>query len=366
MLSTGRYSSQSWPERLSGSLHGLRPILMASAALTVSAAVLTACGGSATSLGTNPSAPSSLLSGTWSRSHPIPAGDAAGLYLSCPSASFCAGVNTIGDAFTYSGGSWSSDQQITSNDTEFSSVSCPTSNFCVAVGQGGGYLYSDGSWSFTQGPSDAGDDLDSVSCPTTHYCMAVSKDGYAYTYSNGSWSGIHEVTSSDVDPLLSISCASVSFCIAVDQSGEGYVYSRGSWSKGRQITAGALPLYSVSCPTSSFCAATSTSSRQFADFVYTYSNGSWSHGERITSDSVDSTAHVSCWKANLCRAIGLNEYGSAGGVGGYAYTYLDGSWSRGQLIGSGGDYLQSISCPTANFCAVGGASIFVYTYESKP
>jgi hypothetical protein len=76
---------------------------------------------------------------TWSGADSIDPNDANGTGLntvSCPTTTFCATVDAIGNVLTFNGTSWSAPQSI-DGDTQLTSVSCPSSSFCIAVDNDG-------------------------------------------------------------------------------------------------------------------------------------------------------------------------------------------------------------------------------------
>jgi hypothetical protein len=101
--------------------------------------------------------------------------------LSCPSSTFCAMVDYVGNAATFDGATWTTAAGI-DGGTRLTSVSCPTSTFCVAVdGNGNALTYNGTAWSAPT-KIDGSNVLTSVSCPTSQFCMAVDGAGNAVTW----------------------------------------------------------------------------------------------------------------------------------------------------------------------------------------
>ena len=148
---------------------------------------------------------------------------------------------------------WSSGTPIDPLLGQPTSVSCPTASFCAAVDSHGGVVIYDGSsWSIPVS-IDAGNDLTSVSCPTASFCAAVDSRGGVVTYNGTSWSSPVTIDASVAGPD-SISCPTASFCAVVDQLGNVLTYNGTAWSSLDTIDPGNA-LFSVSCPTASLCVA---------------------------------------------------------------------------------------------------------------
>ena len=146
--------------------------------------------------------------------------------FSCASASFCAGVDAFGNAYTWNGISWS-DAINLNQDNALISVSCASASFCMAVGEpGNAYTWNGVSWSseanpFDPGPVGSGGGYPNwVSCPAVSDCVAVDANADALTWNGTSWSAPIHV--GQQYGLASISCPSASFCAAV---GAGYAFT---------------------------------------------------------------------------------------------------------------------------------------------
>jgi hypothetical protein len=270
--------------------------------------------------------------------------------ISCPTATFCMGVDASGDAVTYQSGVWSTPVLVDSSGS-LTSVSCPTSSFCMAVdGFAQAFTYQNGAW---DGPTWIlrGGGVSGVSCPTTSFCMAVGNIGvgssYAVTYQSGVWSTPVLVDSIN-GPLISVSCPTASFCGAVGSTnlftGEAFTYQSGVWSTPTYTPSSIGVIRSVSCPTIGFCVAVAASSVN--SNTVTYQSGVWS--TPVLVDSSGSLTSVSCPTSSFCIAVDAQNQFSVGG-GGDAFTYQSGVWSTPVLIDSSRS-LTSVSCPTSSFC----------------
>jgi hypothetical protein len=73
---------------------------------------------------------------------PLSGTDASGLTgVSCPTATFCRAVDSIGRVFAFNGTKWSSGTLI-DNGHALTAVSCPTTTYCVAVDRSGNAFVS--------------------------------------------------------------------------------------------------------------------------------------------------------------------------------------------------------------------------------
>jgi hypothetical protein len=64
--------------------------------------------------------------------------------VSCPSATFCAAVDNLGQALTFNGSAWSAPEAIDTTRNALHAVSCASSSFCVAGDVGGNGVVSNG------------------------------------------------------------------------------------------------------------------------------------------------------------------------------------------------------------------------------
>jgi hypothetical protein len=163
-----------------------------------------------------------ISGGTWDRGILVQSNNKL-ISISCPSATFCATVDSAGNAYSYSGSSWSAAHQLTTN--AMTGVSCPTVGFCMAASTDTPYALSGGHWS-PSGPLHSADGgpvhLTSVSCSSASSCEATGNaDGYAF--SNGSWA--RGIVVHHSNKFTSVSCPSADFCTAVDSGGSVYTYS---------------------------------------------------------------------------------------------------------------------------------------------
>ena len=99
-----------------------------------------------------------------------------------------------------------------------SRISCPTTSFCAGVDGGGRLLTADpasATWPVTA--TDIGTPR-SVSCGTPTFCAVVDSGWRAMSYTNGSWGSRVAPSAGSATAINAVSCASASFCL----SGSGY------------------------------------------------------------------------------------------------------------------------------------------------
>jgi hypothetical protein len=248
-------------------------------------------------------------------------------------------------------------------------------------------------------PSDAeanpGVEMHALSCVSTGNCSAIGRyrDGSAnrlgllLTQTNGTWTAVAATLppGAAADPIAAlnaVSCASAGNCSAVgsyrDTSGNTQpvllTQTSGIWAAGVPASlpsAGSDPqvaLNSVSCTSPGNCSAVgdyidSSGNRQGA--LLTETSGTWAAGEADlpaapTVNPKVFLLSVSCASAGNCTAVG--EYtDNSGNTQGLLLTQTSGVWATGvnatlpAVPTANPDVvLRSISCVSADTCAVGG------------
>ena len=251
--------------------------------------------------------------------------------VSCPSASFCAAVDSVGGVVTFNGTSWSAAVGI-DGINQLTSVSCPSASFCAAVDSlGNAVTFNGTSWSAPV-DIDGVNQLTSVTCPSASSCVAVDNTGDGVAYNGSSWS-----PRASIDPgkgLTSVTCGGPSLCGAVDSSGNEVSLTLpgpAPFGAPNPIDPGQA-LESISCPSNLFCAAVDDAGQAF---VY---SGGWS-GQSIDAGQV--LRSVSCTSASFCAAVDNT---------GNIITYNGTSWSSPVGL-DGSNVLTSLSCPLTSFCS---------------
>jgi hypothetical protein len=277
-------------------------------------------------------------------------------WISCPTATFCAAVDSVGNVLTYDGNIWSQPNPVDPGGGGLYSVSCPTPSFCVAGDARGDVVTYDGAvWTAPQNVASVGFEVHSIDCQSPTFCVAVTFDGsQAVFYDGQSWrqfQGFSDpTTKSDAGAwVVAVDCSTASDCIEVDGAGNVNHYSAGAWSQPQAIDSGGGGLDAVSCPTSSFCATL-----DFAGAALLYSGGKWSLPANVDAFGVGygsffsgngryepSGILVDCLSASFCIAVD---------IGGNALTYDGNSWSSPAPVPGESAGFTGISCATASFC----------------
>ncbi len=306
-------------------------------------AILGFFAGAAGSAAAAPAGTAAAVPAGWSAAKQVDPPHVEPTAISCASPSFCAEVDTDGNALTFSGTSWSApvriDNSVLGEGTPIpvNSVSCPSAVFCAAVDDNGNAVtYKSGSWSAPVS-IDSTTSLSSVSCPSAAFCAAVDHFGYVITYNGTSWSHPVLVDPGDAGGTRKVSCSSASFC-AIVSSGAAVTYNGIHWSAVATTGIGPI-IYGISCASPTFCVAEGANGFSGAGAIIYSGGGTWS-----TPRSSGGGVSVSCPSPVFCAVVSSD---------GTAATYNSGSWTTPVAIAFG---LGSVSCPSATFCDASGVA----------
>jgi hypothetical protein len=291
----------------------------------------------------------------WSTPHTIDPGDVSGGLnsISCASATFCVAVDGdgdgVGNALTYNGHHWST-VSIDPHGGGINSVSCISSHFCAAVdAKGDALTYKGGKWSAPMkiDPAATGG-TNEVSCASASFCVAFETNGDALTYNGRKWTAPNNINPNSLGDNA-VSCPSARTCIAFGSDEGELIYSNDQWGGASYGGSGASTAIevSISCPSVSFCMAVDADGKAAA-----YQDGRWSP---VTTMGGSVGVYVSCGAAGECVAVDGKDQ---------AVTYENGGWSAPSNIDPNGDGINSISCPTATFCAAvdSNGDVLYYTH----
>lgn len=299
--------------------------------------------------------------------------------ISCPTSSFCAAIDGDKRALLWHGTSWSAPTTIDrgGSSDRVTSVSCASAAFCVAVDAGGRAITYDGrTWArpvtIDPGAVNASPGSTSVSCPlSTTFCVVADAAGNVVTYRHGSWGVPQHV---DADALTSVTCTTGSFCVAVDGNDYLLTETNGKWGRPSNLDAYGTP----SCVSSRWCMVAASNGVTAGTRVW--DGRTWSPIEPMPGTTT--ITGLACPSTLLCVALDASgntyvrldgAWGGADAVGavqgllscasttscmavtdnGWAYTYRGAAWSAFSPVDepSGGGGLESLSCPSENFCA---------------
>jgi hypothetical protein len=234
-------------------------------------------------------------------------------------------------------------------------MSCPTINLCVAVIDSGEAVTSTApishkaAWTLT--PIDKPENgLSGISCASNSLCVAIDLSGDVVTSGNPTGgSAAWTVTQVAGLSLIGISCPAVSFCAAVDVDGHAFVSTnplggRITWSTidlTRGIPYG-FPTQDIFCPSAGFCAVAGS------DSVWTSTSpkagaAAWRESPIPGVPGNSLIDWVYCQSARLCFA--LDDAADL-----FISTNPAANSPSWQLSGASASGVNSISCPTADFC----------------
>jgi len=179
--------------------------------------------------------------------------------------------------------------------------------------QGFALTYSGGSWSK---PKSLGSGSTyAVSCASDAFCIAVSDTGDAYTLRGVTWSPATDIyppansQPSATDAVDDVSCADPGFCVAVTAEGKALTWNGNTWSTPQAAVPGIQPplfpgdfgYVAVSFATSTYCLA-GTGISAFQAPSATRNGSQWSATPQGPVEAAD--WHVSCATATFCMAAG--------------------------------------------------------------
>jgi hypothetical protein len=280
--------------------------------------------------------------------------------LSCVSASFCmasAALGTVQELQAYATGGWQPPAVVAYPTGPLVAASCPAAGLCTVVDEeGNAYRFSQGTWHWSSGLSrKTGGRIENLSCPTTSFCLATGDYLDTYSWASGKWTASQQFNGIAVGPPGTMSCASPSFCAAVDDYGVASIWRGKTWTQPRAVGSLQYGLSAVTCPASGFCAAGGDSSAEF-----TFSDRSWAAPlllgrARAGSGSLSTITGMSCATRTFCVAVD----GS-----GYAITFNANARSAARPVRLGKAGLLAVSCPVAGFCVAVGAKGGIFALSS--
>jgi hypothetical protein len=297
---------------------------------------------------------------------------------SCPSSSFCASVDSLGNVATSTNpaggaGAWSATNIISDSligPLGLDGISCASSSLCVAV-RGPSYdeIYTSSdptggstAWSGPTQLSTSGVP-DAVSCaPTTTFCAVLDSSGQLFTSTNPT-GGASAWTATDLSGLSvgsprTMSCPSSSLCVGTSLN--GIVYSTdptGGASAWNSFTLGAGDLGQVSCASATLCVALEGyGSQVWTSADPTAGASSWTQTAASTIDpNTGSFSGVSCSTGGLCALIASQGSGSGDiamssnpAAGASAWSVSQGAIST--IGGLGGTGTLGVACGGTSLC----------------
>ena len=244
------------------------------------------------------------------------------------------------------------------------SIACTSPSTCVEVGDGGRIKRTtDGgsTWSDAASPFNKG--LTQVRCPSDSICYATGDRGTVLRSSDGGSTWVF-LSSLDGNPLYGLACPTAAVCYATDIYAHVMKTSDGgtSWTMQRTpvTTPGlAVPgsggpnpfagLFGISCPTADTCVAVGGFPPAGTDPpIVTTTDGGNTWTLRTSNSGTGNYLHaVACLPATTqCWAVGRG--------GSIVTTTNLTTWTK--VVSGTTNMLDSITCPTAAFCAASGQS----------
>jgi hypothetical protein len=309
--------------------------------------------------------------------------------VSCPTETFCAAVDTVGNLITSrnpSGGaaSWKLSRlgKLISGPEYpdlLSQVSCGSPELCVLLGANNIVTSSTPTagltgWKLT--PLNVGDHyLTAVSCNSSSFCVAVDQYGDVITSSDptggaAAWittnvEGVPIVDDPNIQgvPLFDVSCPSRSLCVAIDG---GNVITSSNPAGGAAAWAMANvdssnDVQGVSCPTINLCVAVDHFSNVVTSTNPTGQVTKWTV-TNLGRIGVSSLSSIYCPSSQLCIATGDQIAGD------WSYSILvtstdpTGGPAAWKVMREADPGVASVSCPSITLCvAVGGNDVSTST-----
>ncbi|MDQ3726156.1 MAG: hypothetical protein M3335_09780 [Actinomycetota bacterium] len=287
--------------------------------------------------------------------------------VSCPSASFCAAIGTLGRLYTSTDptdpAGWT---EATIWTGEIGDLECASPTWCVAVGDGPVLLYSTdpgggaAAWSDVSLPEGR-----RISCPSADFCARLAGEDEVLTSTEplggaGTWTATDlELPEWRLGPnfLHRVDCPTADLCAVSGDVGTVLASSDPTGGVDAWVKSfiGAKDVYNngagpsvdgLDCTAASFCAATT-----WGDTVATTDDplGGTSAWDLSQADEAFFIQQISCAEdASLCVAVDRN---------GYAITSrnpgtLSAEWGTFEPIGDP-ETLRDVSCaPDGSLCAV--------------
>jgi len=271
--------------------------------------------------------------------------------LSCPTTSFCAATDTLGDVLTTADpaggpGTWTTTPVVPEGVAADSSfiVSCPSTTLCVASDFNGDvYASTDptggaATWQPTSVVNPDGDAIDSLACPSAALCVAGDLAGNVIASTNPA-SGAWATTPVSGNPVGSVACAGTALCIA---GGTGLSVSTtpaagSSW----RTTSSFADVNDTACPTTSRCVLQGLGPQGSVFYTSTSPAGGPSSWRPIGDPTDGNAGAIACPAANDC--IVVDDQGDARVV-----DPAVGHWTSKPIDPAG--FLSAIACPTTGFC----------------
>lgn len=282
--------------------------------------------------------------------------------ISCPSATMCVAVDSLGHGYysqnlgTSSYPSWTGPADIDGTGGGFGGIACASASLCVAYDLHG-FVFSinPNPGAFVQSSSEqietVSNVLDAITCPSASDCYVSDALGSVFVI-NPETPGTAPPTATmvTVDPggeLSGISCSSTSLCAVTNTTGDVYLSTNpaSTWSIRHHLDDGVLPGMSVSCATPTFCAVGTSDGALFVSMNANSSFATFTSALVPSSgDTAFYTNSLSCPSTALCVAVdGEGRLFTSTDPNAAVPTWTDTTIDPGEFI-------DAVACPTTSLC----------------
>ena len=214
--------------------------------------------------------------------------------VSCPSADFCAAVDSVGKVVFFDGSDWSwpTDSDKADAVGMDRTIACSAADRCVVVDSLGRMAVFDGTtWTTPAHLSPTGTPLTQAACAPGGRCIAIDADDNAYVLNDSTWSAALPV---GLTGITDLACPADDACIAVAYDGTVAQYDGVGWSAPAPIS-GLSEATSISCPSPAFCAIIGASLFTSTDRV------SWTQGPDAPAGVA--SGDLACTGPDACTLI---------------------------------------------------------------
>jgi hypothetical protein len=231
----------------------------------------------------------------WQAPHHLPQpAEVLGRSISCPKATWCMAVDSLGHGQRFDGTRWRTPSPASHHYGFLNDVSCPTTHFCMAVGPYGYVVHRSAGWSRPRVLPIVGG---AVSCTSEKFCLVVDSTGHSARWNGRRWGQVRLVDRHH--PMVRVSCGSPTMCLASGTTGQSYRYGGHGWTPAGRPFAGSKweqEGLALSCVSRTWCFGTSVSPGRHHWAVY--DGRHWGRAHRLAGKG--RTAAVSCAGHRFC------------------------------------------------------------------
>jgi hypothetical protein len=275
----------------------------------------------------------------WQAPHHLPQPvHVVGRSISCPRATWCMAVDSLGHGQRFDGRRWRTPSAASHHYGYLNDVSCPSTRFCMAVGPYGYVVHRPGGWSEPRTLPVTGG---AVSCTSASFCLVVGSRGHSAQWNGRRWGDVRQVAARK--SIGDVACGSPTMCVASSVgSGRTYRYDGHRWTlTGTPFwrSPWAQDGVALSCPSRSWCFGSSISPGDHGWAVY--DGRHWGHAHRLVGNGF--TTAASCAGRRFCVIASGHQLTTWRGNG------------RGKAHAFGPTFSpQSVACGAGGRCVASG------------